>query len=38
MFDEMKGAMNAAETIVSKIMDSWDYPSLLETSRKDKCK
>lgn len=35
MFDEMKNAMNAAETIVDKIMDRWDYPSMLETARKD---
>lgn len=35
MFDEMKNAMNAAESIVDKIMDRWDYPSMLETARKD---
>ena len=35
MFDEMKNAMNAAEFIVDKIMDRWDYPSMLETARKD---
>ena len=35
MFDEMKNAMNAAESIVDKIMDRWDYPSTLETARKD---
>ena len=35
MFDEMKNAMNAAESIVDKIMDRWDYSSMLETARKD---